>query len=289
MIKYNPKSWSLLLMIKGALIKKLFPGISIITAITIVLCYLHMHDHISLLHMSNTLPGYMGAALGLLLVFRNNTAYEKWWEARKEVGALVNVSRNIAITLNGILPQEASAEKFKIAHLLSSFTFAMKGHLRKNVKMSEINILEHADYEFVERAEHKPNAIANLIMSQVEALWKNKHISDIQQFILINQVCSMVDVLGRCERIKNTPIPIAYAFLLKFFIIIYVLILPFGLLNDLGWWSVPLVIIMYYIMMSIVLTAEEIEDPFGKDLNDLPMDEIAHNTRKNIMEIVNYE
>ncbi len=67
------------------------------------------------------------------------------------------------------------------------------------------------------------------------------------------------------------------------------MILPFGLLDELKWWSVPLSIILYYIMMSIVLTAEEIEDPFGKDLNDLPMDEISANIRKNIMEIVKYE
>jgi len=67
------------------------------------------------------------------------------------------------------------------------------------------------------------------------------------------------------------------------------MILPFGLLDDLNWWSVPLSLILYYIMMSIVMTAEEIEDPFGKDLNDLPMDEIALNIQKNISEIIKYD
>ncbi|HVD99292.1 MAG TPA: bestrophin family protein [Cytophagaceae bacterium] len=288
MIRYNPKSWSLLLMVKGALIRKLMPGMLIIASISSVLCYLHMKEKIPFLVISNSLPGYMGAALGLLLVFRNNTAYEKWWEARKEVGALVNVSRNIAITLNGFLPKE-NAEKFKVAHLVASFAFTMKGHLRNKVKMEEVHILEHEDYAIVEKALHKPAAIANIIMSKIEDLWKNKHISDMQQIVLVNQVTTMVDVVGRCERIKNTPIPIAYAFLLKFFIVLYVMILPFGLLDELQWWSVPLSIILYYIMMSIVLTAEEIEDPFGKDLNDLPMDEIASNIRKNVMELVKYE
>jgi putative membrane protein len=288
MISYNPKSWSLLLIVKGAIIRKLLPGIFIIASISIVLCYLHMKQHINFLEMSNSLPGYMGAALGILLVFRNNTAYDKWWEARKEVGSLVNVSRNIAITLNGFLPKD-NPEKFKIAHLVASFAFTMKGHLRNHVKMEEVHILEHQDYVIVEKAEHKPVAITNIIMSKIEDLWKNKHISDMQQVVLVNQVTTMVDIVGKCERIKNTPIPIAYAFLLKFFIVLYVMILPFGLLDDLHWWSVPLSIILYYIMMSIVLTAEEIEDPFGKDLNDLPMDEIAHNIRKNIMENIKYE
>lgn len=288
MISYNPKSWSLLLMVKGAIIRKLLPGIFIIASVSLLLCYLHMKQHINFLEMSNALPGYMGAALGILLVFRNNTAYDKWWEARKEMGSLVNVSRNIAITLNGFLPKD-NPEKFKIAHLVASFTFIMKGHLRNNVRLEEANIMEHDDYLIVEKAEHKPVAITNIIMSKIEDLWKSKQISDMQQIVLVNQVTTMVDIVGRCERIKNTPIPIAYAFLLKFFIVLYVMILPFGLLDELHWWSVPLSIILYYIMMSIVLTAEEIEDPFGKDLNDLPMDEIAANIRKNIAENIKYE
>jgi putative membrane protein len=288
MISYDPKSWSLLLMVKGTLLRKMLPGMLIIGCISSGLCYLHMTKHISFLVMSNALPGYMGAALGLLLVFRNNTAYDKWWEARKEVGGLVNVSRNLAICINGFLPKDNS-EKHKIAHLVASFAFIMKGHLRNNVKMQEVHILETTDYKIIENAVHKPTAIANIIMSKIEDLWKNKYISDMQQIVLVNQVNTMVDILGKCERIKNTPIPIAYAFLLKFFIVVYVMILPFGLLKELQWWSVPLSLILYYIMMSIVMTAEEIEDPFGKDLNDLPMDEIAVNLRKNIMEIVKYE
>jgi len=231
----------------------------------------------------------MGAALGILLVFRNNTAYDKWWEARKEVGALVNVSRNFAITLNGFLPKE-SKEKIKIAKLVSSFAFIMKGHLRNKVKMSEVHLDEKSEeYEIIKNAEHKPGAIANIIMGKVEKLWLDKKISDIQQMVIFNQTTSLIDIVGKCERIKNTPIPIAYAFLLKFFIVLYVMMLPFGLLDDLKWWSVPLSLILYYIMMSIVMTGEEIEVPFGKDLNDLPMDEIALGIQKNMAEIIKYD
>lgn len=288
MIKYDPKSWSLLLLVKGTLLRKLFPGMAVIATISIILCYLHMREKISFLVMSDALPGYMGAAIGLLLVFRNNTAYEKWWEARKEVGNLVNVSRNIAITLNGFLPKE-NPDKYKIANLVASFAFILKGHLRSNVNMEEAQGLEKEDYDIIEKAHHKPTAIANIITSKIEKLWENKYISDMQQYMLVNQVTAMVDVVGRCERIKNTPIPIAYAFLLKFFIVLYVMILPFGLIDKLQWWAIPLSLILYYIMMSIVLTAEEIEDPFGKDLNDLPMEEIAMGIKKNVMEIIKYE
>jgi putative membrane protein len=288
MLIYNPKKWKLLYAFKSALVKKLLSGMIIITTITSLLCYLHMEDKISFLSISNTLPGYMGAALGLLLVFRNNTAYDKWWEARKEMGALVNTSRNIAISINGLLPP-GNKEKTRIANLLIAFVFSLKEHLRTDVKMNELQALGEEDFKLVETASHKPNMIANIMMNRVEKLWKEKSISDMQQYLLIKHINLLIDILGRCERIRNTPIPMAYAFLLKFFIVLYVMILPFGLLDDLGWYSIPLVIILYYILMSIVLTAEEIEEPFGKDLNDLPMEEMANSVKKNVQEIVEME
>jgi putative membrane protein len=288
MIKYNPQSWRLLFVFKGALLKKLFGGMVLITAITVVLCLLSIKYNIIDIKMSALLPGYMGAALGLLLVFRNNSAYDKWWEARKEVGSLVNNVRSMAITVNGMLPQ-GSNEKEEIGHLLIAFAYALKEHLREGVKMHELQNLSSEHFAVIGKADHKPNMIANVLMSVVEGLYKKASITDMQQYMLADKISSLIDILGRCERIRNTPIPMAYAFLLKFFIFMYVIVLPFGLHNELGWWSVPLVIILYYIMMSIVLTAEEIEEPFGKDINDLSMDEIAVRIRDNVLEIVHQE
>ncbi|MCU0429977.1 MAG: bestrophin family protein [Cytophagaceae bacterium] len=287
-MKKSAKQLGMLLTVKGALLQKLFPGMMLITIITVILCYLHLEHQFSFLKVSNALPGYMGAALGLLLVFRNNTAYDKWWEARKELGALVNTARNFAICLNGFLPNH-NEDKHKIGSLISTFVFVLKGHLRNNVDISEMKDLDPEDLKLVANAKHKPNVIANIMMARVEKIWKEKLISDLQQQTLVIKITGMVDILGKCERIKNTPIPVAYAFLLKFFIVLYVMILPFGLLDDLGWGAVPLVIVLYYIMMSIVLTAEEIEDPFGHDLNDLPMDDIAANIQRNVQEIIHHD
>jgi ion channel-forming bestrophin family protein len=287
-MKITPQGLKSLYHFKSSLVKKLLGGMVVITSITSLLCYLHLEYHISFLKISNTLPGYMGAALGLLLVFRNNTAYEKWWEARKEIGGLVNVSRNIAISINGLLPP-GNIEKNRIANLLIAFVFSLKEHLRKGVKMDDIKVLNDEDFKLVENSNHKPNMIVNIMMNRIEYLWKEKSISDMQQYLLIKHANTLVDILGKCERIRNTPIPMAYGFLLKFFIFLYVMILPFGLLDDLRWYAIPLVIILYYILMSIVLTAEEIEEPFGKDLNDLPMEEMANGIKRNVQEIVEME
>jgi ion channel-forming bestrophin family protein len=282
------KKIGLFVEFKRDLLRKLTGGFILVTLLTIALALLH-EQYPEKLKVGAQLPGYMGVALGLLLVFRNNTAYEKWWEARKEIGNLVNTSRNIGITINGIIVHQNN-EKFAIAKLLKAFVTSLKGHLRDGVDMEVLKEigLGPKEYMKIKKASHKPNIIVNLMMTHVETLYLKKQITDVQQEVLIRHLNQLIEILGKCERIRNTPIPMAYGFLLKFFITLYVVVLPLGLIHDLGWWSIPLVIILYFIMMSIVLTAEEIEEPFGKDINDLPMDQIVQNIKNNIDEIVEH-
>ncbi len=281
----------LILVFKRAIIKKMLPGLILVAGLTSTLALLHFNSaelHDFNLTISAALPGYMGAALGLLLVFRNSTAYEKWWEARKEMGALVNTSRNFALCLNGFLAPK-HPQKNPIIELLTSYVFSLKDHLRDNDVYSHLSNLTDTDQKLIEHSNHKPNIIANMLINKVELLWKNGDITDFQQYILIEKITGLIDIQGKCERIKNTPIPMAYGFLLKFFINIYVIILPFSLIDDIGWGCVPLVMLLYYILMSIVITAEEIEQPFGTDLNDLKLDVISHNIGQNIREIIEHE
>lgn len=287
----NKERLQLILIFKGALLKKMLPGLIMVSILTSTLALIHFNSkelQSFNLTISAALPGYMGAALGLLLVFRNSTAYEKWWEARKEVGALVNTARNLALCLNAFLPYGHKVKTYMI-ELLSSYVFSLKDHLRDKEVFSHLDNLTEKEKALVTKAAHKPNIIANLMMVHIEDLWKNKEITDLQQYLLIEKVNGLIDIQGKCERIKSTPIPMAYGFLLKFFINIYVIILPFSLIEDIGWGCVPLVMLLYYILMSIVVTAEEIEEPFGTDLNDLKLDLISHNITNNIREIIGHE
>jgi putative membrane protein len=287
----NKERLQLILIFKGALLRKMLPGLVMVSILTSTLALIHFNSkelQSFNLTISAALPGYMGAALGLLLVFRNSTAYEKWWEARKEIGTLVNTARNLALCLNAFLPHGHKAKTY-IIELLTSYVFSLKDHLRDKETFSHLHNLTDTERTLVTKAVHKPNIIANLMMNYIEELWKKKDITDFQQYMLIEKINGLIDVQGKCERIKNTPIPMAYGFLLKFFINIYVIILPFSLIDDIGWGCVPLVMLLYYILMSIVVTAEEIEEPFGTDLNDLKLDLIAHNIGNNIREIIGHE
>jgi putative membrane protein len=100
------------------------------------------------------------------------------------------------------------------------------------------------------------------------------------------ELSNFTDATGACERIRNTPIPYSYSVFLKKFMFLYVMTLPFGFVFSLGYLTIPVVAIIFYVLASLELIAEEIEDPFGKDANDLPTDEIANGIRKSVKEIL---
>ena len=138
----------------------------------------------------------------------------------------------------------------------------------------------------IDKEKHVPNQVALLIMQHVQRLYRDGKISGEQLIVLNSELLSFTDICGACERIKNTPIPYSYSAFIKKFIFIYVMTLPFGYVFTLGYLMVPVVAFVFYVLASLELIAEEIEDPFGGDSNDLPMDKIALNIQKHVAEII---
>ena len=111
-------------------------------------------------------------------------------------------------------------------------------------------------------------------------------ISGDQLIILNAEIQSFTDICGACERIKNTPIPYSYSAFIKKFIFFYVMTLPFGYSFSLGYYTAPVVVFIFYVLASLELIAEEIEDPFGGDANDLPTQKISENIKKHVEELI---
>ena len=122
----------------------------------------------------------------------------------------------------------------------------------------------------------------------LNALNETGIISNEKLMILEKEANTLINVLGACERIRNTPIPMAYALHLKRILLLYCLTLPFGFIGQLGWFAIPIVLIVFYTMVGIELIGEEIEDPFGLDENDLPVEELCYKIKANIEEIRKY-
>ncbi|HNP07460.1 MAG TPA: bestrophin family protein [Cyclobacteriaceae bacterium] len=291
MISYNPKSWLSLIFhsYSRQVMKTLTPVIVFMGLFSFGFCYIildvyELEEHE--LHSTVAMHSLVGIVLGLFLVFRTNTAYDRWWEGRKHWGLLVNNTRNLSHKLNAFLDRSDSDNRNWFAKMIPNFVFSTKEHLRRGVKMDE---LEMADANFNDRlkgVKHIPNRLSSMLYERVNDLYKDKKLSGNQLYIVDKELKQFSDILGACERIKNTPIPYSYTMYIKKFIFIYILTLPFGFVTIAGYMTVPIVILISYVLLSVELIAEEIEDPFGNDVNDLPTDELSLKIKDNVKEIL---
>jgi putative membrane protein len=225
--------------------------------------------------------GMLGFVISLLLVFRTNTAYDRWWEGRKLWGSLVNNSRNFAIKLSAILDDES--DKLFFRKIISNYVHVLHKHLKNEDTAKQL--FEDLDLE-IDHHKHKPNQVAKLMFLKINKLYVAKKITGDQLIILNAEIQSFTEVCGACERIKNTPIPYSYSAFIKKFIFFYVMTLPFGYSLSLGYYVAPVVVFIFYVLASLELIAEEIEDPFGDDVNDLPTKKISENIKKHVEEIL---
>jgi len=291
MIQYNPKEWFSLVFRfhKADTFRQLahlmfYIGLYCIAVIYIEIYYLklgsnHYIKNISIIH---TLLGF---ALSMLLVFRTNTAYERWWEGRKLWGSLVNSSRNLALKISAIAENDEELKTF-FRKTIINYAFVLKNHLRDKTVLKEFDATAEFDVKNLEAAQHAPNMIAKTLYNKTHELYKNQRITGEQLLFLNSELQNFTDVCGGCERIKKTPIPFSYSVFLKKFIFIYVMTLPLGYVFTLKWLIIPVSILIFYALASLELIAEEIENPFGTDPNDLPTDQICDAIQKSVNEIL---
>ncbi len=287
MIQYNPKDWITFIFRfhKSDTFRQLLPMMVFIGAYAGIICYFEI-DYFKLAeesHVKNIsiMHGMLGFVISLLLAYRTNTAYDRWWEGRKLWGALVNNSRNLALKLSAMLTDEN--DKKYLRFLIPTYASVLAKHLSDE----EVGQILFDDVTLqIDHQKHKPNQVAKALFQKIHDLHKEGKISGEQLIILNGELLSFTEVCGACERIKNTPIPYSYSAFIKKFVFFYVMTLPFGYAFNLGYYVIPVVVFIFYVLASLELIAEEIEDPFGSDANDLPTSKIASNIKKHIEEIL---
>jgi putative membrane protein len=238
---------------------------------------------------SSSIFSLLGIVLSILLVFRTNTAYDRWWEGRNHWGALVNHTRNIAVMAQITFPSEDKSEKHRLATLISNFAIALKEHLRAGVKIEELIYLNDSDKKNYPSISHLPSHISVQIHQLIEHQYREKKISGEDVLNFKPHLQALLDITGACERIRKTPIPFSYNVYLKIFITAYAVLLPFSLVYEFGYWSIPAVMFVFFAFIGVEMMAEEIEDPFGLDCNDLPTGTIAHTIKGNVFEILEHK
>lgn len=213
----------------------------------------------------------IGTALGLVLVFRNNASYDRYWEGRKQWGGIVNASRNLARAARSY-----AGESKSISPLICAFCISLKHQLRHEDPSASIQV--HLGEEHTLKVMKHPNpALAiNLAMSEwIATTSKGKRLSQEQAQRMEEQVSKLMDCQGACERILNTPVPFAHAIHVRQLLLVYLLSLPMVVIPIHGWASFITVTVIGLGLLGIEEAGIEIEDPFGHDHNDLPLSRIC--------------
>jgi ion channel-forming bestrophin family protein len=292
MLAYNPKDWITFIFRahKTDTVRRLAPMILVIATYAALIAFLEINiwqlsdkSYVKNIPIMHTLLSFV---ISMLLVFRTNSAYDRWWEGRKLWGSLVNNSRNLAIKLATYLPASDAENRSYFKKLIPAYAHALQNHLSAESTRTALFDANDNLHNSITTTKHVPNQIALLIFKRVHQLLLAGKITPEQTLILNNELSAFTEVCGACERIKNTPIPYSYSAFIKKFIFFYIMSLPFGFVFSLGYYVIPVVCFIFYVLASIELIAEEIEDPFGGDANDLPMAKIAANIQKTVTEIL---
>lgn len=287
MISYNPRDWFGLIFRfhKADTFRKLF-WVMLSLA---VFCYFVVYIELEVFHLkyasTTAVHSLLGFVISLLLVFRTNTAYDRWWEGRKQWGALVNVSRNLALKVNSFIPPDAPERRLQLQEMIGSYATVLRDHLRNepaSVLISHLPVFLQKNVHL----DHVPNYLADAIQRELLQAYREHDLSEATYLALLNDLNQFTDICGACERIKKTPIPYTYNIFIKKFIFVYTITMPFGFVSDFGYWSIAITVFTLYTLASLELIAEEIEDPFGKDSNDLPTDTISNTIAGNVREII---
>ncbi|CAN5613468.1 bestrophin family ion channel [soil metagenome] len=219
--------------------------------------------------------------LGVLLGFRNKEAYDRWWEARKLWGQLINDSRNIAVKVKTFVnpPEE---ERRQVGKLVLGFAITLKHHLQGQHDLHRVPGFEAEPVS----GRHLPSYISTKLYALLHHWHRDKTITDMEFLALDTHFKSLLDVCGACERIQKSPVPLSYRSLLRHGTILYLMTAPWFLAGDFGYWSAAIVGMIAYFLLGTELTAEDIEDPFGHDGDDLALSLFCETIRKGQEEIL---
>ena len=286
MITYNPKDWFRLIFQfhRSDTFRILLPTMTLLGICTAGLAYLQIQQ-VMQVKSSTVFHQILGFALSMLLVFRINTAYDRWWEGRKLWGCLVNNSRSLATKLQAALAARAPQELEELLSAIALFPAILRDYLRDEVypiPPTEPFYKNNGEYL---HARHKPLYTFTSIMRNVERLRDEKILAHEQMLFINSELYSLIDITGACERIKNSPIPFSYSLFLKKSLFVYIVTMPVPFAAEFGYWAVLAVMVIFYTFASLEIVSEEVEEPFGTEANDLPTDELAEKIYRDVREI----
>jgi putative membrane protein len=262
-------------------------------AYSVTVYYLTTIEEIQEIHVPLVVTTVLGTAISLLLGFRTNAAYERWWEARKIWGSIVNDSRTLVRQFKGYLDQNDPTQKVMIDDVVRiqiAWVHALKNHLRREGIKSEIKkYLSEEENDQLEKCENIPNALLDLMHAKLQLCLKNGWIDSIQQSRIDTTIANLCDSMGRCERIKNTVFPIQYTSYTLLSVAVFALIFPLSIVKQEGIYVIPITFLVVFVFLLIGRIASYMQNPFDNLKSDTPMSSIARTIEINLLQQVGAE
>jgi ion channel-forming bestrophin family protein len=292
MIQYdNRQGFKLLFALRGSITRSVAPQVALCTLLSCLLVALS--TKFVKITVSPTPWVIVGGALGLLLVFRTNTAYDRYWEGRKLFGGITSATRSLATSFLSSFRDKGNNHleiKMKFIHLLIAFPKLAKQALRDERNMPELDellyFLPEKEKEELILSENPPLTLMLILKGVIYDSVQHGYITEYQIVSLEEKLDSLLVSLGGCERIRKTPIPFAYVVHLKGLLGVFSTTMPLGLIEGMGWASVFATLFVSFAFLGIEEIGVEIEDPFGEDPNDLPLDDICSGIERSLLYIL---
>jgi putative membrane protein len=286
----RPRWLELVFTYRGAALERIRGRLLAVFTVAVAVTLAADHFHVLRTTISVVPFTLVGLALSIFLGFRNNTSYDRFWEGRRLWGALVNATRSYARrTLLFLTPApgddaaKVDAVRTTLVKRTIAYVHALRMHLRSGIDWNELaRYLEPDELTALRTQRNVPLAILQGTAMRVRDAYRAGHIHPYHLPVLEQTLSDLTDIQGGCERIKNTPIPFSYTVLIHQIVATYCFSLPFGLVETLHEWTPIVVLIVAHAFLSLDAIGDEIEDPFGTDPNDLPLDAISQTIEINL-------
>jgi putative membrane protein len=257
-----------------------------------VIGYLDASLHLENISVSTGVPTILGTIISLLLAFRSNQAYDRWWEARVIWGAIVNDSRTLSRLVSSFIndpefsvEKHSFKEKFIKRHI--AWCYCLGDSLRNQVSLARIKpFLSEKELEYVSKHDNKPNALLYLHSQDIHFSLEKGWINAYQQVKIEHIITNLCDSMGKCERIKNTIFPTTYSMYINFTLWIFIILFPFALTSYFGLFEIPLMIAITSALLLVEKMAIHLQDPFENRPTDIPVTALANTIEKNLMQIL---
>ena len=285
----EPKSfWVEAFTVRGSVTGRVMPTAIGFGAFA-TLVYLLYYYHLPILAIEVGPHEIGGALLGMLLVLRSNAGQDRWWEARKLWGGIVNQSRNLALTALAHGPPDERWRE-QVVRWTAAFAYAAKAKLRGDTQAPELtHLLGEEQAARVRAAEHMPCFVALEIDEMLRQACESDGMDRMAFLQAERERCALLDHLGGCERILKTPLAVVYSITIRRFILVYLLTLPFALLHkfEMEWLSPLVTFLVAYPVLALDQIGVELQQPFAtRSLNHLPLDDICRTIENNLLALL---